>query len=317
MAFALRRRSLRLAARWIGGRIVRVLRSSGIGLRRRFRPDRVRPPLYEGTVIDDVLFGQPLHLLMRGLRWSGQRRTVDASGISVVVVNWNTVDVLKVSLSAIRRYSPPGTELIVIDNGSTDGSREWLRSRPFGSRVVLLPVNVGHGRGLDIGFALARSPIVVTLDSDAFPYSDSWLDVLLEPVTNGGHVAAGIWGRRDRLHPACAAFRRDAYYEAGISFANYAPFLDRREEPVFLENSWDAGELLFHRLGPERVHLFPADRSTYGGLTMADVVYHHEGFTTMTMFEDDLRDASTHGPAWTKAVNGLLGSGALPEQGGS
>lgn len=263
---------------------------------------------------DDLLFGQPVNTLMRVVRWLGQRRPPNASGVSVVVVNWNTLGVLRVTLGAIRRHSPADTEIVVIDNGSTDGSWEWLRTRPLDIRAVRLPVNIGHGRGLDIGMALVRSPVVVTLDSDAFPYSDAWLEVLLKPINEDGCSAAGLWGRRDRLHPACSAMRRDAYFRTGMSFTNHAPFLDRNEEPVFLENTWDTGELLFLRLGSDQVHLFPADRSPYGGVTMADVVYHHEGFTTMTMFEEDLRDRATHGPAWTRAVAGLLGTPTSPHE---
>ena len=107
---------------------------------------------------DDLIFGQPVNTLMRlGHRWGG-RQPLATEGVSVVVVNWNTLDVLMVTLEAIRRFSPATTEIIVVDNGSTDGSRAWLRTRPFSCRVALLPANIGHGRGLDVGVAMSRRP---------------------------------------------------------------------------------------------------------------------------------------------------------------
>ena len=154
---------------------------------------------------DDLLFGQPVNLLLRLVHRWGRRQMVSNDGASVIVVNWNTLDVLKVTLQAIRRFSPPTTEIIVVDNGSSDGSQEWLKTRPFLCHVVALPVNIGHGQALDVGVAVARRPIIVTLDSDAFPYDAGWLDTLLAPILHDGKSAAGMWGRRDRLHPACAA----------------------------------------------------------------------------------------------------------------
>ena len=277
-----------------------------MGVRRGLQPERVRPPLYDGSVIDDLLFGQPSNLVMRGVQAYGRRRRVAGGATTVVVVNWNTVDVLRVTLAAVRRYSPPETEIIVIDNGSTDASWTWLSSRPHGCRAIRLPVNIGHGKALDIGFALASNEVVVTLDSDAFPYRQNWLEVIREPMDGGNKDAAGMWGRRDRLHPACAAYRRSTFYDTRMSMANHATWIDTGEEPVFLENCWDTGELVFMSIGPGQVHLFPIDHTPHGGLTMADVVYHHEAYTTMTVLGTDERDASAHAPGWAAAVAALL-----------
>lgn len=269
-------------------------------------PNRVRQPLYRGPLSDDLIFGQPVNTIMRFVHRWGRRRPTASEGASVIVVNWNTLDVLMVTLEAIRRFSPITTEIIVVDNGSTDGSRAWLRTRPFSSRVALLPANIGHGRGLDVGVAMSRRPIVVTLDSDAFPYSDRWLDVLLRPIVEDGMLAAGMWGRRDRLHPACAAFTRSSYFESDLSLMGYIPYVDRGEQFELGVNAWDTAEVFFNSLGKHATHIFAADSTDFEGSTMAGVVYHHYNSTTLRMSDTDPDYLETHGTSWSRAVASLL-----------
>ena len=289
----------------------RIVRLSGRQVRKAFWPGLVRQPLYRGPLTDDLLFGQPVNTVMRLVHRWGRSRPVAAEGASVVVVNWNTLDVLKVTMEALRCFSPPSTEIIIVDNGSTDGSREWLKTRPFSSRVALLPANIGHGRGLDVGVAMSRRPIVITLDSDAFPYSGRWLDTLLEPILSHGKLAAGMWGRRDRVHPACAAFTRTSYYDSGLSLMGYIPYVDRGEEPRLGVNAWDTAEMFFNSLGSDATTIFPADETDFEGCTMGGVVYHHYNSTTLRMGDTDAEYLGTHQSSWSRAVETLLGQPPL------
>ena len=273
----------------------KLMRALGRRVRRLFFPTRVRQPLFRGPLSDDLLFGQPVNTILRLVHYWGNRQSVAADGVSVVVVNWNTLDRLKISIAAVQRFSPPSTEIIVVDNASTDGSREWLKNRPFGARVALLPVNIGHGRGLDVGVAFSRRPIVVTLDSDAFPYTGQWLPVLLKPIQEEGMLACGMWGRRDRLHPACAAFTRKSYFTSNLSLMGYIPYVDRGEPFELGLNAWDTAEVFFNSLGPDQTRILPADPTDFGGCTMAGAVYHHYASTTLRMSE------TTDGLAWARS----------------
>ena len=82
--------------------------------------------------------------------------------------------ILRVPLDAIRAMSPRDTEIVVVDNGSSDGSIDFLRSRRD-VRVMALPSNLGHGVALDLGVARVRTEYLAVLDVDAFPISDRWL----------------------------------------------------------------------------------------------------------------------------------------------
>ena len=62
---------------------------------------------------------------------------------------------------------------MVIDNESTDGSREWLAVQPD-IEAHLQTSNLGHGIGLDIGLSLIHSGFVLVLDSDAHLQRADW-----------------------------------------------------------------------------------------------------------------------------------------------
>lgn len=84
---------------------------------------------------------------------------------SVVIPNWNGRDLL-------AKYIPPlieamgSNEIIVVDNGSTDGSAQFLAEAFPSVRVLALPENLGFGGGSNYGFQHASNDIVVLLNSD-------------------------------------------------------------------------------------------------------------------------------------------------------
>jgi len=61
--------------------------------------------------------------------------------ISVIVLNWNGKRFLEACLEGLRRQSFRDFETILVDNGSSDGSVEYVRSNFPEVRVLALPVN--------------------------------------------------------------------------------------------------------------------------------------------------------------------------------
>jgi len=87
---------------------------------------------------------------------------------SVVIPNWNGRDLLERYLPSVEAAlaGHPGSEIIVVDNGSTDGSAAMLAERFTQVRVVALERNLGFGGGSNAGFREARNDIAVLLNSD-------------------------------------------------------------------------------------------------------------------------------------------------------
>ena len=103
----------------------------------------------------------PYHPQSRGREGAGP-------AASVVIPNWNGKDLLEKYLPSViaAMSGHPDNEIIVVDNGSTDGSAEFVRAAFPSVRVLPLPENLGFGGGSNAGFREARNDIVVLLNSD-------------------------------------------------------------------------------------------------------------------------------------------------------
>jgi len=104
---------------------------------------------------------------------------------SVVIPNWNGRDLLEKYLPPLIRamQGHPDNEIIVVDNGSTDGSAEFVRERFPEVRLLALPQNLGFGGGSNAGFRAAKNDIVVLLNSD-MRVAEDFLAPLLEGFTH-------------------------------------------------------------------------------------------------------------------------------------
>jgi O-antigen biosynthesis protein len=87
---------------------------------------------------------------------------------SVVIPNWNGRDLLEKYLPSVIEAMGGNSqnEIVVVDNGSTDGSADFIEQAFPSVRVVRLSENKGFGGGSNAGFRAARNDIVVLLNSD-------------------------------------------------------------------------------------------------------------------------------------------------------
>jgi GT2 family glycosyltransferase len=87
--------------------------------------------------------------------------------LSIVIVNWNTRELLRACLSSIFRYPPLAPfEVIVIDNASSDGSAEMVRGEFSGVRLEINPANLGFAAANNLGSRLAAGRFLLFLNSD-------------------------------------------------------------------------------------------------------------------------------------------------------
>jgi Glycosyl transferase family 2 len=275
--------------------------------------DEFVPP-WEATALQDVALTRPLNFLFRALRIAVRARVAGVipgyvlrPGATVAIVNWNSVDLLEDVLVAVDRFSPPGTEVLIIDNGSTDGSRHTLRSlRKRGRRVLRLRTNLYHGPAMDLAFLLARTEYVVALDVDAFPISSDWLDQLLTPLTCGFTVS-GAEAQRGYVHPCCLAMRIDHF--AGRKHT-FTPHIGTWDPERLGLDEWDTGESITRRERLDHAVLFPRT-SVRGPLQLGSVfggfVYHNGASTRLradTHIDGLVRSDAEE--AWAEAVEKYL-----------
>ena len=97
-------------------------------------------------------------------------------GVSVVIVNWNTRDMVLRLLASLSRPNEGSThelELIVVDNDSGDGSVEAVRRDFPAVKVVAQEENRGFAGGVNPGVKVATQPLVLLLNTDAHTSRDS------------------------------------------------------------------------------------------------------------------------------------------------
>jgi Glycosyl transferase family 2 len=242
-------------------------------------------------------------LLVPALRMRARRRLprLQRGVATVVTVNWDSHDYLEVFLRVVRRRSPAGTRILVVDNGSRDRSRQLLAASR-GVSSVRLPFNVGHDLALDIGFLQAKTEYVVALDVDAFPLSESWLAELLSPLSEGCEIS-GARLNREYVHPCCLAMRTARFVERNHSFRSYY-----RARTEHRDASGDVGEEMSAR-ERGRLHFFdissqrgPGDVGTIFG----SLVYHNFYATRFQATSDAVLDrmVSKTDPeaAWEEAL---------------
>jgi GT2 family glycosyltransferase len=91
-----------------------------------------------------------------------------APRVSIVIVNWNTLPLLRACLDSVRATCPDiSYEVAVVDNASTDGSAAWLKANEPGITLIQNTENVGFARANNQGIAACHAELVLLLNSDA------------------------------------------------------------------------------------------------------------------------------------------------------
>jgi GT2 family glycosyltransferase len=146
---------------------------------------------------------------------------------SVIILNWNGARLLPECLSALAGQTYRDFELVLVDNGSIDGSTAllddlersaqpaWMSAPlPRMARLVRNNQNVGFAEGNNVAIRLSDAPYVVALNNDAIA-EPQWLGELVAAAVMSGHevgmvASTMLFDRRpDRVASAGITIHRD------------------------------------------------------------------------------------------------------------
>jgi GT2 family glycosyltransferase len=121
--------------------------------------------------------------------------------VAIVVVTWNSRRDIERCLGAAAREDP--LEVVVVDNGSSDGSAEWVAAQYPQVRLLRNDHNAGFSVANNQGIAVTSAQYVALLNNDAAP-EPTWLANIvtaMESDPSVGMCAAQIlrWGQRDTI----------------------------------------------------------------------------------------------------------------------
>lgn len=106
--------------------------------------------------------------------------------LSIITLTYNHLDYTKKFIESLAKYTKE-YELIIVDNGSTDGTREYLKSL-HNVKLILNDENMGFSKGNNQGIEIAEGEFIGFLNNDILLYPD-WFEEIEKVFTNEPRAA--------------------------------------------------------------------------------------------------------------------------------
>jgi len=143
--------------------------------------------------------------------------------VSVIILNYNGKRFLENCLNSCLKTDYPNFEVILVDNGSTDGSFEFAKQR-FANcsrlRIIRNIENLGFAEGNNVGLRVANGEYIIFLNNDT-EVESAWVKELIKTMESDLTIGAAqckllSWYNRDKLDSAGGILTREGFgYERG------------------------------------------------------------------------------------------------------
>lgn len=173
----------------------------------------------------------------------GHIEMVAAPSISIVIPTYQHLDLLKACIDSIALYTDLTLcEVVIVANGCTDGTVQYLEKLPRPFRHVVHAEPLGFTKATNIGIQMARGEYIILLNNDTviLPQPrNQWVDILLAPF-RGSHKV-GISGpvkftvnrggtRRTAIAFWCAMVKRELFEKLGPLDEAFSPGMGEDED---------------------------------------------------------------------------------------
>jgi len=103
--------------------------------------------------------------------------------VSIIILNWNGRRYLERCISAVMAQAHPSCEVILVDNGSTDGSADFISIIFPDVKVIKNGKNLGFSKGVNIGIERAAGKVIILLNPDVIVKED-WLIEMIQAMVS-------------------------------------------------------------------------------------------------------------------------------------
>jgi len=182
---------------------------------------------------------------------------------SIIVVNWNGRRYLEECLSALLAQTYSSYEIILVDNGSSDGSVEFVAERFRQVRIIENGENLGFAAGNNVAIRVAQGDYIVTLNNDTRAEPD-WLEELVKVVETDPRIGMCASKMLFYHHTGILNSTGISLDVAGIAWDRRGGERDdgREREPIEIFGPC-AGAALYRREMLDEIGLFDEDFFAY------------------------------------------------------
>lgn len=106
---------------------------------------------------------------------------------TVIIPNYNGIEYLKRCLDSLDRVNSRDFDIVVVDNGSTDGSAAWVRDMRKEIKLIALPENTGFAAAVNRGIESTESEYVILLNNDTEVDPD-FVDALVNAIESDERI---------------------------------------------------------------------------------------------------------------------------------
>ena len=163
-------------------------------------------------------------------------KRVEDLQVSIIIPNWNGLEVLPRCLEAVFTQTFRDFEVILVDNASTDGSVAFVHENFPAVKVIVLDENHGFAGANNIGAREAKGKWLALLNNDAFPEPD-WLTALYAATQEYPHYALFASRLIQAENPDLLDGSGDVYHISGLAWRRHYNFpvegVENRVEEVF------------------------------------------------------------------------------------
>ena len=180
--------------------------------------------------------------------------------VSVIIVTWNRKDDMVETLESLQKQTYQNLEVVIVDNGSTDDTVQFIKSKYPDYKLICLSSNVGCEEGFNVGIVNATGSILIFLDSDAFfedegihkivnKFNENQSLGIIDPriynyFSNSIQNEPNNWPKDHTMFTGCAAgFKKEVFDSIGLRPSNYFIYAS---EPDICIRALDYGYKIEH-----------------------------------------------------------------------
>lgn len=184
------------------------------------------------------------------------------AAVTVVIPNWNGRHLLGTCLGALQEQTYRDFDVVVVDNGSADGSAEWL-GQNFAGRVIANETNRGFAAAVNQGIRASPGQYIATLNNDTAP-SPGWLAELMAAMESEARVGMCASKMLFADRPHIINSTGICVDRAGIAWDRRGGEVDDERETAPVEVFGPCGgAALYRRVMLDEVGLFDEDFFAY------------------------------------------------------